>query len=352
MKKSIAALVLTGMLCFVCILSASAGSTLSPDEALIRKRAYYSGINNSVALLSKNIGSLENVQIKRIVVLSPTDFTSEAAVKDAIISASQHLFSRAAFVTVFIQFSASDGSTVQDYLFKHTLASGSICTLSPLNSSDTDVGTYSNVVSSLSNPAYQIASGIVHTPRFYYLDIDLSDYKNSGYSLSVPLVTENDESSALFPLMRMRAYYPEINNVISALSQATNLKDIQIKRIIFRSSSDFTNSETVSENIRAESQKAPLVYTITISVQFSASDGDSVDDYLFWHSPAGFSYSWCPMSFPDAGVSNYNAAVTDLANYGTYIAPGIAKGSFGGNYYLDIDLSDYQAQGYSLLIAN
>lgn len=58
------------------------------------------------------------------------------------------------------------------------------------------------------------------------------------------------------------------------------------------------------------------------------------------------------MSFPDAGISNYNDAVTCLANYGTHIAPGIAKGSFGGSYYLDIDLNDYQAQGHSLLIAD
>jgi hypothetical protein len=351
MKKSIAALALSVMLCFVCIISASAVSELSPDEALTRKRAYYAGINNSVALLSKNIGSLENVQIKRIIVLSPTDFTSEAAVKDAIISASQHLFSLSAFVTVYIQFSASDGATVQDYLFNHALASGSICTLSPLNSSDTNVGNYFTAVSSLSNPAYQIASGVAHTSRFYYLDIDLSDYQNSGYPLSVPLVTGIDESSALFPLMRMRAYYPEINNVISLLSQTTtSLKDIQIKRIIVRSSNDFTSTETVSENILAESQKDPLVYTITISVQFSASDGDSVDDYLFWHSPASSSYSWCPMFFPDAGISNYNDAITCLANYGTHIAPGIAKGSFGGSYYLDIDLNDYQSSGYSLAI--
>ena len=57
------------------------------------------------------------------------------------------------------------------------------------------------------------------------------------------------------------------------------------------------------------------------------------------------------MFFPDAGISNYNDAITDLADYGTHIAPGIAKDSFGGSYYLDIDLNDYQSSGYSLVIA-
>lgn len=354
MKKSIAALALSVMLCFVCIVSASAVSELSPDEALTRKRAYYSGINNTVALLSKNMGSLENIQIKRIVVLSPTDFTSETAVKDAIVSASQHLFSLSAFVTVYIQFSASDGSTVQDHLFTHTLASGPIYTLCPLDSSDTNVGNYFTAVSSLSNPAYQIASGIAHTSRFYYLDIDLSDYQNSGYSLSVPLVMGNDESSALFPLIRKRAYYAVINDAISHIPEnAGFLKDIQIKRVIISSFKDFTSAEAVSENILAESQKKPMVSTVTINIQLSASDGSSVQDYLFWASPARSSYRLYSMTSSDSAVSNYNNFVSYLEDYGRCIAPGIAYlNVFGNSYYFDIDLNDYQSSGYSLIIAD
>lgn len=44
------------------ILSASA---LSDDEALVRKRAYYAGIESSLSLLSRNLGTLENVQIQK-----------------------------------------------------------------------------------------------------------------------------------------------------------------------------------------------------------------------------------------------------------------------------------------------
>ncbi|MCI6742543.1 MAG: hypothetical protein MR452_07935 [Faecalibacterium prausnitzii] len=356
MKKSITALALTVMFCFVCIISASAVSELSPDEALTRKRAYYAGINNSVALLSKNIGPLENVQIKRIVVLSPTDFTSEAAVKDKIISSS-HKFIPMSLLCVYIQFSASDGNSTQDYLFSHFLASASVCSLSPMDSSSTEVNNYNAAMIVLDRPDYRVASGIAHTdtaPALYYLDIDLSDYQSAGYSLSVPISATDNDSSALFPLIRKRAYYAAINDAISHIPEnAGSLKDIQIKRVIISSFKDFTSAEAVSENILTESQKKPMVCTVTINIQLSASDGSSVQDYLFGAFPARSSYRLYSMTSSESAVSNYIHFVSYLEDYGRCIAPGIAYlNVFGNSYYLDIDLNDYQSSGYSLLIAD
>ena len=67
MKKRILSVFITVIALVPFILSAFA---FSNDEALARKRAYYAGIENSLSLLSQNLGTLENVQIQRIVVRS------------------------------------------------------------------------------------------------------------------------------------------------------------------------------------------------------------------------------------------------------------------------------------------
>ena len=86
MKKRILSIFITAIVLLPFILSASA---LSDDEALVRKRAYYAGIESSLSLLSRNLGTLENVQIQKIVVRSPKDLTTETDVKEFTVSQSQ-----------------------------------------------------------------------------------------------------------------------------------------------------------------------------------------------------------------------------------------------------------------------
>lgn len=367
MKKKFIAAAVTVFLCLSFVFSASA---LSADEALVRKRVYYPGINNTVLLLSNNLGDLSNVQIKRILVTSPKIFTSEEDVKDYTISEARKNFSLSS-ISVTIRFSAFNGRSTQDYIFNRYLSLGSSYTLSPLSDSDASVVfNYNSSVSCLSSPSMCIAPGIAYQNLIiydqYYHDIDLVDYQNLGYSLSVPLQQSSDSSLvSLFPLMRKRAYYPTINHELSLLSSSLgSLKDVQVKRIIIKSLKDFTSCEAVEANIAEETSADTASYTILVDIQFSASDSSGVHDYLFYHYPAaGASCLLLPLtsvttiaealaSDENLVLYNYNSYLSTLSNYGDVLAPGIAYTNLtGDNYYIDIDLTDYQTSGYSLAVA-
>ncbi|MFR5849335.1 MAG: hypothetical protein ACLUFD_06990 [Faecalibacterium sp.] len=86
MKKRLLSILITVIALVPFILSAFA---FSDNEALVRKRAYYAGIENSLSLLSQNLGALENVQIQKIVVTSPKDLTTETSVKEFTVKQSQ-----------------------------------------------------------------------------------------------------------------------------------------------------------------------------------------------------------------------------------------------------------------------
>ena len=139
MKKRILSIFITAIVLLPFILSASA---LSDDEALVRKRAYYAGIESSLSLLSRNLGTLENVQIQKIVVRSPKDLTTETDVKEFTVSQSQKDDSLLEILSpshvlpirVYVQLAASENGIQQNYLFEHTLSYSSLFSLVPLTS--------------------------------------------------------------------------------------------------------------------------------------------------------------------------------------------------------------------------
>lgn len=187
MKKKVFASIISLIFIFSCVISAFA---LTDDESISRKRAYYSGINSTISLLSNNLGTLHDIHINRIVITSLKDFTSESAVKENVLSESSSL-NLSYSVLVAIQFSASDGNTSQDYLFSHYLAAGSNYNLLPLSSSDLTIYNYNNALSYFNDYGKSIGTGIAYLNSLgerYFLDIDLNDYQNSGYSLSIPIV--------------------------------------------------------------------------------------------------------------------------------------------------------------------
>ena len=367
MKKSIAALALSVMLCFVCIISASAVSELSPDEALTRKRAYYAGIENSLSLLSQNLGALENVQIQKIVVTSPEDLTTETAVKEFTVKQSQKFFSPLRHINVYIQFSASENGIQQDYLLNHTLSLGSIYDLAPLNAPEQSKFASSRAVYYIaleqldSDSGSLVAPGAAYYIGNYYFDIDLSDYQNTGHSLSIPLQQSDDSTTALFPLIRKRAYYRNIEQGLSRLGELRahyGLSNVQVKRIIVASSSDCTSEADVDKALEAYANKRlKLTFSpIEISILYSASDGNNTQDYVFTYVPSRPS-AVLPNQFsssPDhrtTFLTWFNKDASRFNDYGDCLAPGIAYSSIIGRYYLDIDLNDYQSSGYSLVIA-
>ena len=362
MKKRLLSILITVIALVPFILSAFA---FSDNEALVRKRAYYAGIENSLSLLSQNLGALENVQIQKIVVRSPEDLTTETAVKEFTVKESQKFFSLS-HINVYIQFSASENGIQQDYLLDHALSLGSIYDLAPLTApeqskfgSSQDV--YYIALEQLdSDNGHLVAPGAAYYLGFYYFDIDLSDYQNTGHSLSIPLQQSDDSTTALFPLIRKRAYYRNIEQGLSLLGKLRahyGLSNVQVKRIIVASSSDCTSEADVDKALEAYANKR-LTLTlgpVTISVLYSASDGNNTRDYVFTYDPS-FPSSFSPNQFsssPDyltVFLTSFNNKASFFNDYRDSLAPGIAYHPTIGSYYLDIDLNDYQSSGRSLAV--
>lgn len=360
MKKRLLSILITVIALVPFILSAFA---FSDNEALVRKRAYYAGIENSLSLLSQNLGALENVQIQKIVVRSPEDLTTETAVKEFIVKESQKFFSLS-HIKVFIQFSASENGIQQDYLLDHALSCGSIYDLAPLTAPEqSKIGSSQDVyyiaLKQLdSDNGRLVAPGAAYYGGDYYFDIDLSDYQNTGHSLSIPLQQSDDSTTALFPLIRKRAYYRNIEQGLSLLGKLRahyGLSNAQVKRIIVASSSDCTSEADVDKALEAYANKQSKFPPIEISVLYAASDGNNTRDYVFTYDPS-FPSSFSPNEFsssPDyltVFLTSFNYKASYFNNYSDCLAPGIAYRSSVRTYYLDIDLNDYQSSGYSLAI--
>ena len=364
MKKRLLSILITVIALVPFILSAFA---FSDNEALVRKRAYYAGIENSLSLLSQNLGALENVQIQKIVVRSPKDLTTETAVKEFTVKQSQKFFSLSPLIKVFIQFSASENGIQQDYLLNHTLSLGSIYDLAPLNAPEqSEFGSSRDVyyiaLEQLdSDNGHLVAPGAAYYLGDYYFDIDLSDYQNTGHSLSIPLQQSDDSTTALFPLIRKRAYYRNIEQGLSRLGELRahyGLSNAQVKRIIVDSSSDCTSEADVDKALEAYANKR-LTLTlapVTISVLYSASDGNNTQDYVFTYYPSCPSifssneFSSSPDFLTTASLTSFNNDASRFNRYRDSLAPGIAYSSKMGRYYLDIDLNDYQSSGHSLAV--
>ena len=362
MKKRLLSILITVIALVPFILSAFA---FSDNEALVRKRAYYAGIENSLSLLSQNLGALENVQIQKIVVRSPKDLTTETAVKEFTVKQSQKFFSLS-HINVYIQFSASENGIQQDYLLDHALSLGSIYDLAPLTAPEQSEFGSSQAVYYIalkqldSDNGRLVAPGAAYYGGDYYFDIDLSDYQNTGHSLSIPLQQSDDSTTALFPLIRKRAYYRNIEQGLSLLGKLRahyGLSNVQVKRIIVASSSDCTSEADVDKALEAYANKR-LTLTlgpVTISVLYSASDGNNTRDYVFTYDPS-FPSSFSPNQFsssPDyltVFLTSFNNKASFFNDYRDSLAPGIAYHPTIGSYYLDIDLNDYQSSGRSLAV--
>lgn len=361
MKKRLLSILITVIALVPFILSAFA---FSDNEALVRKRAYYAGIENSLSLLSQNLGALENVQIQKIVITSPEDLTTETAVKEFTVKQSQKFVSLS-HIDVYIQFSASENGIQQDYLFDHYLSHGSIYNLAPLTAPEqSETGSsqavYYTALKQLdSDNDRLVAPGAAYYGGNYYFDIDLSDYQNTGHSLSIPLQQSDDSTTALFPLIRKRAYYRNIKQGLSLLGRLHaeyGLSNLQVKRIIVASSSDCTSEADVDKALEAYANKRSKFSPVTISILYSASDGNNTQDYVFTYDPS-FPSTFSQNQFSSSPdyitifLTSFNNKVSYFNNYSDCLAPGIAYSSnLGGTYYLDIDLNDYQSSGHSLAV--
>ena len=190
---------------FTLLISASfllGASALTDEESVQRKRAYYAGIDSTVQLLSNHLGNLTDATIERVVVTSLQDFTSEDAVKANVQYESDKFLLSGYTVEVTIQFSAKEGESKQEYLFDHYLPAGTLYDFTPASNSNAITFNYNSTVSYLSDYGKLIGNDIAKLDILrttYYLDIDLNDYKNSGYSLALPYVKSQGSDAKTTP---------------------------------------------------------------------------------------------------------------------------------------------------------
>lgn len=190
---------------FTLLISASfllSASALTDEESIQRKRAYYAGIDSTVQLLSNHLGNLTDATVERIVVTSLQDFTNEEAVKENVQYETSKLFLPGYTVEVTIQFTARENENVQDYIFDHYLPAGTIYDLTPAASSNLTTYNFNNAVSYFSDYGKSIGDGVAKLDVLrttYYLDIDLNDYRNSGYSLALPYVKSQGSDAKTTP---------------------------------------------------------------------------------------------------------------------------------------------------------
>ena len=261
MKKKILAAIFTALLSMLCLLSASA---LTDEESTQRKRAYYAGIDSTIQLLSDHLENLDDVTIERIVITSLQDFTSEEAVKENAQAETGKLVLSGYTVDVTIQLTARDGENVQD-IFDHYLPAGTTYNLTYVSNSNLITYNYNNAVSYFSDYGKSIGDGVAKLDVLrttYYLDIDLSDYRNSGYSLSLPYtktqavgIPETSIVEAKVPSSAEPTTESEHKEIIPSESEITTTEKVQT--VPSTSASSKTSSSSSTSSSKSTTPKAP-----------------------------------------------------------------------------------------------
>lgn len=238
---------------------------MTDEESVQRKRAYYAGIDSTVQLLSEHLGNLTDATVERIVVTSLQDFTNEEAVKENVQYETSKLFLPGYTVEVTIQFTARENENVQDYIFDHYLPAGTIYDLTPAASSNLTTYNYNNAVSYFSDYGKSIGDGVAKLDVLrttYYLDIDLSDYRNSGYSLSLPYtktkavgIPETSIVEAKDPSSAEPTTESEHKEIIPSESEITTTEKVQTAPSTSASSKTSSSSSTSSS--KSTTPKAP-----------------------------------------------------------------------------------------------
>lgn len=165
----------------------------SPEDILMRKRAYYPTINSCLGYLQSASPDLENKTIRRIIISSKKEFANSAAVQ-AEIDSKPFLPS----IGIYFYFTAGSSSNLTEWIYfvypSNYPASGSSVLDSP-SSSNLNISNYRTFAGFLdgsrSHSAAILGDGYLHGVGYYYIEIDINDYQNSGYSLSDSLSFES-----------------------------------------------------------------------------------------------------------------------------------------------------------------
>lgn len=196
-KKSILSIVCLFVLSISLAVTAFAQATMSHEEVMVRRRAYYPIINQFIGHLYEKEANRMPFEIQRIIVGSPGDFTTAEAVQTQI---SQEGFLPS--LELYIQFRTSNADGTE-YVFHSYPSNYPTYDLVEVSSSTIVASNYNygcKYVDGQGGDSIQIlgdgyALQSVLSQK-YYLEIDLADYQNSGYSLTGAVYNTDAERAA------------------------------------------------------------------------------------------------------------------------------------------------------------
>lgn len=186
MKKRLLAFLLTAVLCLSLAIPCFA-ATLSENEAISRRRAYYPFVDESISKLYKLLPSARDAQIDKVFIYSTGDYVTQETIAAKRAESTADYYSAAVFI--HLDNYNNDG----EYVFFNALSNiDSYAFVKPSQSVFADSVThdvtylYNTFITALSEKKESaIGTGVYsfgsEESRFYLLDIDLNDYHNCNY---------------------------------------------------------------------------------------------------------------------------------------------------------------------------
>ena len=332
-KKSILGIVCLFILSISLAVTAFAQGTMSYEEVMVRRRAYYPVINQFIGYLHEKEASRMPFEIQRIIVVSPGDFTTTEAVQTQI---SQEGFIPS--LEVYIQFNA--GGT--EYVFHSYPANYPTYDLVEVSSFTLVASNYRDgctYVDGQGGNSIQIlgdAYALRTLDSKYYLEIDLADYQNSGYALTGAIYNTDAERAAAVAAGYYKGNYITVSGVADLSQNYTWQKGETSQSCFVFQENDKRWYVAVQENLypyfaaafngQAVTMKAayegiatdgtPVLSISNASIIRENGDSEKIVDFV-WN---GYSATQTEPDFPAFAALYGSGYMTDVAEDGSYLS--------------------------------
>lgn len=252
MKKKLLAFILSILAVSTFLLTAFAAESLSSEEVVAQKRAWYPFIKTCEEKLNEKAKSesLQGIEIDRIVIDSVKYLTTESEVNAAI---NEKKF--ISNITVYLHFSAIQQGKSSKYIYMYMPQNG--CEdLYDATASNLNVSNYNDANSILSgnfNPSFCAFLGdeYVYNSALsgrYYIALDIADYKNHISTTVDPTVSEPSTSEAKSSSAALGFLSKETSDSSASLSLSTEYTKGQ--EIIISGKTDFNYFYTYRDGLK------------------------------------------------------------------------------------------------------
>lgn len=368
-KRSILRIVCLFILSINLSAIAFAQATLSYDEVMVRQRAYYPLVNQFIGHLYEKEASRIPIEIQRIIVASPGDFTTAEAVQTQI---SQEGFLPS--LELYIQFNA--GGT--EYVFHSYPSNYPTYDLVPVSSSTLVASNYSygcKYLDGQGGDSIQILGDgyvlqSVLSPK-YYVEIDLTDYQNSGYSLTEAIYNTDAERAAAVAAGYYKGNYITVSGVADLNQNYTWQDDgnsqpcfvlqennkrwyVAVQEKLYPYFAIAFNGQTVTMKAAYEglsTDGTPILSTSNASIIGENGESEKIVDFV-WN---GYSATQTEPDFLAFAALYGSGYMTKVANDGSYLSIDTNPLNFDGSKlmgvihnYTGIELVERANQAFGL----